>query len=62
MIEKLKLDYFVEDNWDVASYLATNQEKVQIWWLSNLLDQSIDYPYKFSAFKDVVSKMKSFLL
>jgi hypothetical protein len=62
MIEKLNLDYFVEDNWDVASYLATNQKKVQIWWLSNLLDQSINYPYKFFDFKDVVSKIKSFLL
>lgn len=62
MIEELKLDYFVEDNWDVASYLANNQKKVQIWWLSNLLDRAIEYPYKFFSFKAVVSKIKSFLL
>ncbi len=62
MIEKLGLDYFVEDNWDVAHYLASSQKKVQIWWLSNLLDQSIVYPYKFFSFKAIVSKIESFLL
>lgn len=62
MIEKLKLDYFVEDNWDVAAYLAKSQKKVQIWWLSNLLDRSINYPYKFFSFKKVVSKIQNFLL
>lgn len=62
MIEKLKPDYFVEDNWDVASYLASNQKNTQVWWLSNLLDRSIDYPHKFFAFQAVVSKIKEFLL
>ncbi len=59
MIEKLQLDYFVEDNWDVASYLAKNQKKVQVWWLSNFFDQAINYPHKLFFFKDVVSKIKS---
>ena len=62
MIEKLKLDYFVEDNWDVASYLAKNQKQTQVWWLTNFLDQTIKYPYKFFSFKAVVSKIKSFLV
>ncbi|HPS40792.1 MAG TPA: hypothetical protein PLQ50_02175 [Candidatus Woesebacteria bacterium] len=62
MIEKLKLDYFVEDNWDVASYLANNQKQVQIWWLSNFFDRTINYPYKFFSFKDVVLKIQSFLI
>lgn len=61
MIEKLKLDYFVEDNWDVASYLAKNQKKVQVWWLSNFFDQAIDYPHKFFFFNDVVLKIKSLI-
>lgn len=62
MIEELRLDYFVEDNWDVASYLAKHQQKTQIWWLSNLLDRAIGYPYKFFSFRAVVLKIKSFLL
>lgn len=62
MLKKLALDYFVEDNWDVASYLANNQQKTQIWWLSNFLDRIIDYPHKFFSFKTIVSKIESFLL
>lgn len=62
MLEKLKLDYFVEDNWDVASYLANNQQKAEVWWLSNFLDRTIAYPYKFFSFKTVVSQIESFLL
>lgn len=62
MIEKLNLDYFIEDNWDVASYLARNQQKAEVWWLSNFLDRAIDYPNKFFSFRSVVSKIESFLL
>jgi len=61
MIEKLMLDYFVEDNWDVASYLAREQKKVQIWWLSNFFDQTIKYPYKFFSLKEVILKIKNLL-
>ena len=62
MLEKLQLDYFVEDNWDVASYLATHQRHTQVWWLSNLLDQRISYSHKFFSFQSVVTKIKSLLL
>ncbi len=62
MIKKLKLDYFVEDNWDVAAYLANNQKRAQIWWLSNFFDRKINYPYKFFSFRDVVLKIQSFLV
>ena len=62
MVKKLKLDYFVEDNWDVASYLATEQSKTEVWWLSNLLDRGINYPHKFFSFQAVVTKIKDFLL
>jgi len=62
MLEKLALDYFIEDNWDVASFLAKNQQKTQVWWLSNFLDRTINYPHKFFSFKTIVSKIASFLL
>jgi len=57
MIEKLKLDYFVEDNFDVVHYLATTQTQTEIWWLSNMLDQRIAYPHKFVNFKEVVAAL-----
>lgn len=62
MVEKLKLDYFVEDNWDVVSYLAKNQKQTQIWWLSNFLDREINYPYKFFSFQTVTEKIAKLLL
>ncbi len=62
MIKELSLNYFIEDNWDVALYLSKNQTKTQIWWLSNFLDRVIDYPHKFFSFKAIVSKIEGFLL
>lgn len=57
MIKELGLDYFVEDNWDVAYYLHQNQKQAEVWWLSNFLDRLIDYPYKFFSFRQVVDKI-----
>jgi hypothetical protein len=62
MLAKLNLDYFVEDNWDVAAYLAAKQTRTQVWWLSNFLDRSIEYPHKFFSFQSIVSKITGFLL
>lgn len=62
MVKELKLDYFVEDNWDVVSYLAKNQKRTQIWWLSNFLDREIDYPHKFFSFQTVTEKIAKLLL
>ena len=56
MIKQLKLDYFVEDNLDVASYLTTDQKKVEIWWLSNLVDARIDFAHKFNSFSRIMNK------
>ena len=61
MIEKLDLDYFVEDNWDVAYYLHKNQKKAEVWWLSNFLDRTIEYQHKFFSFRQVVEQIKTLL-
>ena len=37
LIKKLKLDYFVEDNWDIVKYLST-YSKAKIIWIDNLVD------------------------
>lgn len=58
-IEELDLDYFIEDNWDVVSYLATAQSKTQVWWISNIMDRHIVYPHKFENFKAVVARLVS---
>jgi uncharacterized HAD superfamily protein len=46
MMEKLKLDYFVEDNWDIVSYV---QEKTatSVFWIYNITDRGYRYPHKF---------------
>ncbi|MBD3279228.1 MAG: hypothetical protein GF390_00780 [Candidatus Pacebacteria bacterium] len=62
LIEKLDLDVFVEDNWDIVDHLQrrfskSNQPK-KIFWVSNLLDLGIKHPYKFLSFKQVIKKIK----
>lgn len=37
LIKQLKLDYFVEDNWDIVKYLSTHS-KTKIIWIDNLVD------------------------
>lgn len=63
MIEKLSLNIFVEDNWDVVKYLAVSNaitsRHTKIFWICNILDWRIPYPYKFSNLKDAVNSIKS---
>lgn len=61
LIRELKLDFFIEDNWDIVQYLASRfdqsqQEKktVKIIWLSNILDFKITYPYKVKSLKEAL--------
>lgn len=62
MIKELKLDVFVEDNWDIVRYLDKNccskkgkkNVKTQIIWVSNLLDYRIDYHSKVINLKQVL--------
>ena len=59
MIKKLKLDIYVEDNWDIVYYLKLKMknEKLKIFWIYNILDQYIKHQYKFSSLKEVVKKL-----
>lgn len=58
MIEKLDLEYFVEDNWDIVShlnnYIQKTKRKTKVLWITNLLDMHITYPYKFTSLKKAV--------
>ncbi len=60
MIEKLHLDYFVEDNWGIIQKLNGSLKKVnpvkngvKVMWISNFLDRNIKYQYKFFSLKEV---------
>lgn len=45
-IEKHNLMYYVEDNYDVVSYLSKTSEAETL-WIYNILDRGIPYPYKY---------------
>ena len=58
LIKKLKLDIFIEDNWDIVNYLNVKCQmlnvKTKILWIYNLFDRNISYFYKFSSLKKTV--------
>lgn len=61
MINKLQLDYFVEDNWNIVNYLQ-KRTKAQILWISNPLDKHIPYKYTFFTLQDAVTYIQESVL
>lgn len=55
VIDELKLDIFIEDNWDNVKKLATKSSSTKIFWISNVLDWRIPYQYKFPSLKKAVA-------
>ena len=55
MIEKLKLDIFIEDNWDIVNHL---KKKIKVLWIYNILDRNIVYKYKFPSLMTVIKYLK----
>ena len=47
IIRKSTFDYFVEDNWDIVSHLATKKLSTPVHWIYNLFDRNKPYPYKY---------------
>jgi uncharacterized HAD superfamily protein len=62
IINKLDIDIFVEDNYDIVSFLGKkfNSHK-KIIWLTNILDKNIDYQYKVYDFGGAVNLIKKTL-
>ena len=56
MIKQLKVDYFVEDNWDIARHLASQLKAgpQRVLWVSNLLDRQHSFNLKFSSLGQVL--------
>lgn len=60
MVKKLKIDVFVEDNYDIVKHLAKKTE-AKIFWIYNLLDRNIEHPYKFPFLSRAISRIKKML-
>ena len=55
MIQKLRLDVFVEDNWDIVKYLEKKNAKII--WIYNMFDFYLHHPYKFPSLKKAVRSL-----
>lgn len=57
-LKELKLDYFVDDNFDIVKHLNETEEKngisTKILWIYNFLDRTTEYPYKFPVLKKAI--------
>lgn len=53
-VKKLKLNYFVEDNWDIVSHLAEKTD-IKAYWIYNIFDRQVHYPLKFPTLKKAVT-------
>lgn len=56
MIQRLKLDYFVEDNWDIINYLK-GKTPAEIFWIYNITDRDLQYSDKFPYLKKALEKI-----
>lgn len=67
-IEELKLDVFIEDNWDIVNYLhrkfwtKATKHKVQILWIYNLFDRNIHFAQRFTGLKEALKFLKQEIL
>jgi len=70
MIKKLKLDIFVEDNWDIVNYLnlkslcnnkykKSSRRKTRILWIYNLFDQQIKYKDGYPTLKAAIEMIRT---
>ncbi len=57
VIERLKLDYFVEDNWDIVEYVQPRTSAV-VYWNYNVTDRRIDYPHKIPYLKKALAEIE----
>jgi len=60
MIRKLKLDLYIEDNWDIVSYLNL-KSKIKIFWVYNILDRNKRFSNKFPSLNSVIIKIKKLI-
>lgn len=60
MINEMKLDAFIEDNYDIVSYLS-KKHATKVLWIYNIFDRNINHPYKFPNLRKAVERLKKTL-
>jgi len=53
MLKELKLDFFVEDNFDIVEHL-TKKTKTRIYWIYNIFDRNQPYQYKCASIQEAL--------
>jgi len=67
MIRKLKLDIYVEDNWDIVFYLnsildkSEQNSRIKIYWIYNIFDRLKKFPNKFPSLDSVIKKINKII-
>jgi len=57
LIKKLKLDFFVEDNWDIVEHLV-HKTSAKVIWIDNWLDSwFIKYPHKSRDLRGAIAQI-----
>lgn len=65
MIDKLDLDVFIDDNWDIVSHVnqsfKSSKQSPKVYWITNMFDRSITYPYKFNSLQSAVHHLTNYI-
>ncbi len=63
MLNKLGIDIYIEDNWDIVTHLNQTSVKkkpdLKVLWIYNIFDRVIPYQYKFPSLKKAVEKVQT---
>lgn len=58
LIKKLKLDFYVDDNWDIVKHLS-EQTQARIIWIDNTVDSwFIKYPHRSRDLRGVLQQLR----
>jgi beta-phosphoglucomutase-like phosphatase (HAD superfamily) len=58
-VKHLELDYFIDDNWDIAEHLDKQLGTTKkIFWLTNMFDKGIPYKYKVHNLKEFLQYLQ----
>lgn len=61
MLDKLNLDVFVEDNWDIVNYLH-KKGKTKAFWIYNIFDKKIEHPHKYPYLSKAVEEIRKLVI
>ncbi len=65
IVEKLGVEYYIEDNWDIVNYLSqkskvkSQKSGTKIFWIYNVMDRRISYKYRFPYLEKALKALGS---